>query len=192
MKTFISAGHSKENTEEGKTTKLIRDEVKKIFLDAIYVPDDLTLSQKVDWINERADKNDFALDIHLNYNDDKNLRGVEAYFDNNMNDAMIISECVATNMHIPNRGAKHDSLSFVGSLGFLRLISCDSIVIECGYQSNEDDRNAIFFRKNIAKGIIEGLERIGKIQNVEKDIITFQKKVIVLLKQLLKLLMNKG
>lgn len=192
MKLFINAGHHDGwGNEEAKIVKLIRDEVKKLLPDAIYVPDNLNLSQSIDWINKRADRSDFALGIHLNWLSDSSVRGVEGYYDDNANDASIMASCVANSMNIPNRGAKHDSNSSVGSLGFLRLLRCDSVVIECGYQSNKEDREAINNHKAIAKGLVEGLKKIGKIQEIKKEIIKTQNIVIVLLKKLIAKLKEK-
>lgn len=193
---LINAGHHLKDSgfihgsvHENKLNMQIRDEVKKLLPRATYVPDHLDLRQTIDFINQRVGMGDFAVDIHVNRHRDHNARGVEVYYYMNYEDAVVMSEAISDAMGIPNAGAKHDSYSAVGSLGFCRKLNCDAVVLECGYISNKEDREAIFFKKHIAKGIVRGLEKMERIEEIErlkKELSAWEKIVQLLNEQLQK------
>lgn len=156
---FINAGHHlkdsgniTQGTTEANATMVIRDELKKILPNLLYVPDNLTLKESIAWVNERAALNDLAIDIHLNANNDINLRGTECYYFMHKDLAAKLSLSVSTALGIGNRGAKPDSQSYVGSLGWLRNTVCKALVLECLYMSNKQDFSALSGGK-IALGI---------------------------------------
>ena len=119
---FISAGHHKNDTgavwgnfTETDLNMKIRDEIRKI-LSAVYVPDDLNLRQTIDFINQTAQPEDLAVEIHVNYNQSQLKRGTEAYYSNDPRIAEIFARCVSEKLGVPNGGVKHDSTTYVGSL----------------------------------------------------------------------------
>lgn len=150
MKIFCNAGHHLrdsgviyQGTKESELTIKIRDEIKKLFPNAFYVPDELNLRESIDWINDRATQEDFAISIHLNSYNDKSVRGTEAYYYVNPRYAEIFARRISSKLMIPNRGARPDTQTNVGSLGFLRKLNCPSVLVECGYLSNLEDKRMI-------------------------------------------------
>ena len=160
---FVNSGHHNfdkgvvvGNYIERDLVKKIRDELKTLLPDALYVPDELNLRQSIDWVNEKAEADDIAIDIHINANKDKTLRGVECYYYKNKELAESLSKQVAESLGIPNRGAKPDTQTWLGSLGWVRQLKCNSVVLECGYMTNTLDLNIIINNVDkIARGIYE-------------------------------------
>ena len=147
---FINAGHFSRDKgaivgkyREGNLVMGIRDELKKIMPNAMYVPDDLSLKLSIDWINQRCKPGDVAIGIHLNANSNKLLSGTECYYYKNHKLALDLSAIVSTFLKVPNRGAKPDTQAAVGSLGFVRQLKCSSVVLECGYMTNLFDMSKI-------------------------------------------------
>jgi len=173
MKVYVNAGHHENDSgavvcsiAENETTMRIRDELKRLPIEyeLIYVPDSLDLGDSITWINRQASSTDLALDIHLNTNKDKTIRGVEAYYSDDPRNAQIFARKVAEYLITPNRGAIHDGQSYVKSLGFLRKTVCPAVVLECGYMTSEHDKKALFSQdglNRVAKGIIEAIKMIG-------------------------------
>ena len=192
MKIFISAGHnlkdqgtSWETLKENELTSKVRDKLFDIVRgEYFFPPDNLTLRETIDWINKKAGSQDFALEIHFNANNDINLRGVEAYYFGTNRYAEIFSKEVALALGIPNRGAKPDTMSYIGELGFLRQLKCPSVLIECLYLSNIEDRISLDIPK-IAQGIKTGLNILFspikppevKIEELKKQLSLLQRLV---------------
>src|SRR3990167_8302976 len=162
---YISAGHSIYDkgyscgcglASESEWTIKIRDELKKL-VNAEFPPDTLSLRDTIDWINFSAKPDDFSLEIHLNAHQNKS-----------------------------NRGPKHDSLSYVGSLGFLRQLKCPSVIIECLYMTNEQDKLVLLNGgpEKIARGIKRSLDTLFAAEQLNKMSVLLE----TLKKQLLKLL----
>ena len=160
---FVNSGHCNSdsgvvvgNYIERDIVKKIRDELKILLPDALYVPDELNLRQSIDWVNEKVSPDDIAIDIHINANKDKTLRGTECYYFKNKELAESLSKQVAESLGIPNRGAKPDTQTWLGSLGWVRQLKCNSVVLECGYMTNTLDLNIIINNTDkIARGIYE-------------------------------------
>ena len=176
-------GTSWGTLKENELTIKIRDELSKLLKgDYFYPPDNLTLAETIKWINGwvSLDSNSFALEIHFNANNNFKLRGTEAYYWNDPRYANVFSKEVADALSIPNfgamsinllggmngrkigcmdslGGAKPDYMSYVGELGFLRKLNCPSVIIECLYLTNENDRMALDIVK-IAQGIKNGID----------------------------------
>ena len=174
MKIFIDSGHwlkdsgvvsgdLKENILGG-LGMMSRDALKPLLAgyEVFYVPDELNLVDTLAWINERADESDFAIAIHFNGNADPAIRGTEAYYaDSEEWTAGVFASAISKALGIPNRGAIHDSKTYVGSLGFLRKLVCLSVVIECAYLTNHQDRWIISqpdAPRKIAEGITAALK----------------------------------
>jgi len=191
---YISAGHSIYDkgyscgcglASESEWTIKIRDELKKL-VNAEFPPDTLSLRDTIDWINFSAKPDDFSLEIHLNAHKDKSIRGVEAYYSNTPRYADIFARNISLELGIPNRGPKHDSFSYVGSLGFLRQLKCPSVIIECLYMTNEQDKLVLLNGgpEKIARGIKRSLDTLFAAEQLNKMSVLLE----TLKKQLLKLL----
>lgn len=190
MRIFIDSGHFDNDPGavvgehlERDINKDIRDHLKDIMPYALFVPDDLNLKDTIKWINGQADVKDIAVAIHLNANNDKTIRGTECYYYLSKELAKTLSFSVSQRLGIPNRGAKPDTQSFVGSLGFCRDIKCSSVVLEVGYMTNVLDLDKILKDKErIAEGIYTALalpaesvleKKISEMQRVIDVLIAF-------------------
>lgn len=171
-KVFINAGHHLNDTghiavggvRENDLVMKIRDKVKKLYPSAFYVPDHLDLRQSIDWVNERCGPDDIAIDLHLNANNNNSIRGVECYYADDPKLAEVFSKDIAFRFIVPNRGAIHDSKTWVGSLGWLRKLNCKSVLVEFCYLTNSEDREIITSGKgmdNAAYAIKTALEKLG-------------------------------
>lgn len=172
MKVFLNAGHHlldpgawHKGHKEGELTIELRDAVINLFtgdqIEFESVPDDLDLKESIAWVNERADVNDTAFSIHFNANSNPGIRGTEAYYFNEREKelAEIYSRNVSSDLHIPNRGAKPDKNTWVGSLGWLRKLKCDSVLIEVCYLSNDLDMSN-YDVSRAARGIVDAVKEI--------------------------------
>ena len=189
MKIFCNAGHFQKdsgatinNLRENELAMEVRDNLRVLLQgkrDVFYVPDELTLKESIDWVNERAQPEDFALDIHFNSSSNPKKRGTEVYYaiQNQYHAAEVLSMAVSERLMIPNFGAtnleemlgdaKHDSTSYVGSLGWVRQLKCLSVLIEVCYLTNPEDRKMLMTpqgRKLAAGGIKEGIDELFPIK----------------------------
>lgn len=178
---------------EGDVAMKIRDKLKELLPNAQYVPDELSLRESIDWINERCKPDDIGIGIHLNSNADKRIRGVECYYYKNYKLAKNLSANVAKELGIPNRGAKPDTQSYVGSLGFVRQLKCNSVILECAYLSNMFDLDIItkeHGKENVAKGIYNTVE-VSDVEELKKEITALRELINILLNFITKLVSKK-
>lgn len=200
-KIIINAGHhdndsgfiTKSGIREADETKKIRDALKPLLLgyNVLYVPDELNLKDSIVWINKRTTKEDFAIDIHLNSNSNTLVRGSEAYFYITPRYASVFSRRISWALDVPNRGAKPDTQTFVGSLGFLRLLNCSSVVVECCYLTNDEDC-AKYTPQKAAGGIKNAIiELFGEPKRESNLLIEIIRKAIELAKNALFLMQKK-
>ena len=202
----IDAGHwisdsgaKIEGFQENTITIQIRDELKKVLPDALYVPDNLDLKMTIEWINERVNSNSLAISIHVNSQNDNSFRGTEAYYYNDSRLADIFSKHVAEKLGVPNRGAKPDTQTYVGELGFLRKLKCQSVLIECLYLTNLFDRAALIADgpRKIAEGIKEAIKvvlphpEVLATDEVPKDLVSQFLSLLKLFQTWLKLIQKK-
>ncbi len=175
MRTIISGGHWDNPTTpwtedpgcsyagftEFDICQKIRNEVLRLIPTAIPVPSNMPLRTKIDFINGFCKSDDLVIEIHLNSNSDVNRRGCEVYYSDNAYLANIFAKHISKELGIPNGGAKHDSTTYVGSLGWLRNIKAQNILIEVCYLSNTEDRMKIVWpsgQQAAARGIIKAIE----------------------------------
>lgn len=151
-KIILNAGHSLSesgaayhSTTESKEVIKIRDKLTPLLeqsFDVIVVPDDLNLIDSIKWVNERCDdiEDGLAFSIHLNagggfgaetlyYGGDENSRKIAQ--------AIIDKYCGLTRFR--NRGAKPDSGTRHGRLGWIRDVKPWSCLIECCFIDSLDD-----------------------------------------------------
>jgi len=151
QRTFLNSGH--HNNDEGarygfytesEINKKIRDHAKKKLLNGRYIPDNLDLEHSIRWVEDELksgdDLGDLAIDIHLNFSKNKNVKGCEVYFLHDHSLAQSLSAYVSKKTGLTNRGARHMSESRLKNLGWLEQISCNSLLIEVCYPSNDFDR----------------------------------------------------
>lgn len=176
---FISAGHGgfeggrrdpgaiAGGTTEAQQMILLRDlivpDLRSRGFEVFSVPDDLSLRQSIDWINVRARPGDVAIEIHADAFSSPSARGATAYYiygnsERKKHAELILLSLLRQLPQLPNRGAKPDTSTGVGSLGFCRQIIIPSILLEVGFLTNPEDRALITNRRrDIAQGIANGL-----------------------------------
>ncbi|MGE5656435.1 MAG: N-acetylmuramoyl-L-alanine amidase [Actinomycetota bacterium] len=176
---FISAAHGGwENgvrdpgtiaggTNEAREMILIRDlvvaEVRSRALEILVVPDDLSQTQGIDWINARSRTGDVALEIQTGGAANPEVRGASTFYivsnDERKADAeQLLIALLRRIPQLPSRGVKPDSATGLGKLIFCRWVAIPSLVMEIGYLTNPDDRTLIQTRRrDIALGLADGL-----------------------------------
>ena len=203
MKIFCDSGHWQGdpgaivgNLKENELTMKIRDELKWLLYNnynACFVPDNLNLRDSIKWVNDQNPaSNDLAISIHLNSNSDSNVSGCEAYYFTTPRFAEIFSRQVSKALGITNLGPRPDTRTYVGSLGWLRFIKCDSVVVEVCYLTNPLDLKALDYKK-AAEGIKAAIDELNPITpDIEEQKKTILKKIIELYQIIIKLLLLKS
>lgn len=175
-------GASANGVREAVEVMKIRDRVVPILtrhgFNVLSVPDHLDLRESIDWANEKAPNltDALAVDIHLNYMSNSAARGSEAFYgktDTSQAIAAALSASVATEMGIPDRGAKPDTQTAVGSLGWIRKTTMWASLIEVCFLTNPDDMTVLHgpdgYQK-AAQGIARGILQVygEKLQKPDK------------------------
>lgn len=176
---FLSAGHGgRENgivdqgtvvagTTEAREMILTRDliltELRSRNFEVVAVPDDQSQSQTIAWINDRARPGDVALEIHADSFSSPAVRGSSVYHIANnaqrkQHAELLLLALLRRVPQLPNRGAKPDTATGIGSLSFCRQVVPASLLMEIGFLTNPDDRFLLQNRRrDIALGIADGL-----------------------------------
>jgi hypothetical protein len=176
---FISAGHGgmegglidpgavAGNTTEAQQMILLRDqlipEVRRLGLEILAVPDDLSAADTIKWINARARSGDIALEIQTDAFTDPSVRGATAYYIANNSDRQKHAELVLRSLlrrvpDLSSRGAKADTFTGLGRLAFCREVVIPSLLLDVGFLTSPGDRSLLINRrKDFALGIAEGL-----------------------------------
>ena len=176
---FISAGHGGietggrdpgsvvGNTSEAQQMILLRDQVvpelRSRGFEVLSVPDDLSSSQSIQWINSRARAQDVALEIHADAFSNPDVRGATAFYIANNTERKNHAELMLLALirrlpQLPNRGAKPDTATGIGRISFCRDTNLPSLLLEVGFLSNPDDRFLIQNRRrDMALGLADGL-----------------------------------
>ncbi len=176
---FISAGHGGieksgrdpgsvvGNTSEAQQMILLRDQVvpelRSRGFEVLSVPDDLSSSQTIQWINSRARAQDVALEIHADAFSNPDVRGATAFYIANNTERKNHAELMLLALirrlpQLPNRGAKPDTATGIGRISFCRDTNLPSLLLEVGFLSNPDDRFLILNRRrDMALGLADGL-----------------------------------
>ena len=178
-RVFLSAGHGgfengqidpgviAGNTTEAQEAILIRDLVASSLrtreVEALLVPDDLSATQTLNWINQRYRSGDIAIELHAEGTTNPNIRGTTAYYiannsERQENAAQVLEALLRKVPQLQDRGAKPDTETATGSLLFCRGVIPPSVWLEIGFLTNPDDRFLMFNRRqDIAEGIADGL-----------------------------------
>lgn len=185
---FCNSGHFSEDQgtsahgqKESELAMLVRDRLKSRFPEHFYVPDNLNLRKSIDWVNDNAKSTDLAYSIHMNHHSNIYVRGVEVYYDTDYEIAQDFARTISEVTGLPNRGARHQSESNLGKLGWLDQLRCPSILIEVCYLSNAKDRNFISFPSGREK-VADGIEKALKLHGIRRQI-SFIQRIIEALKQ---------
>ena len=172
---FLSAGHFVndpgaiyKDLKEGYITRQVRDLVIEQLqnypdmLTVYAVPDELNLVQSITWVNKRATYLDagFALDIH--FNGAQPASGAEAFFYTGNEKSKALAQKLLDQYlkqtKIKNRGVKPDTASRAKRLGWIRDITCWSLLIECAFlQGDYDYLKTPGNLNKIAEGIVDGI-----------------------------------
>lgn len=155
------------NTTEAQQMILLRDqlipEVRRLGLEILAVPDDLSAADTIKWINARARSGDIALEIQTDAFTDPSVRGATAYYIANNSDRQKHAELIlrALLRRVPDlssRGAKADTFTGLGRLAFCREVVIPSLLLDVGFLTSPGDRSLLINRrKDFALGIAEGL-----------------------------------
>ncbi len=127
------------------------------------VPNELSLSASIEWINRRCLPGDVALAIDTNSFSDPNLWGTSIfYITNNIERKKHAELMLLLLMHrlpqIPNQGTKPDIAAQMGSLSFCRQTLVPSLLMKIGFLTNSDDLDIrLDCHREIALGIADGL-----------------------------------
>ena len=196
---FTNAGHHLRDSGvesggrfEASMAMAVRDKLVLLLreLGIVYsVPDNLNLKDSIKWVNERAKESDLAFSIHFNSHSSKLVRGTEVYYSNSREEELAITfaEEVSKAGGFRNRGAKHDSQTWVGSLGWLRKLKCDSVLVEVCYLTSKEDMK-IYNLDKIAQGFSNAVKAVLQQQKELPEIVQRKLTLIGLLKKLVELL----
>jgi hypothetical protein len=187
VRIFLSAGHGAGDpgaiaggTTESKELIATRDaavkEMRSRGLDVLWVPDTLNLKQTIYWINDHSRRGDVALEIHADAFSKTNVRGASIfYIDENQQrkaDAeVVLNSLLEAVPGLPSRGAKPDTATGVGRLGFCRQVDIPSMLMELGFLTNPEDRTLLQTkRQDFARGIAAGLQAWSYREAVRKGL----------------------
>lgn len=176
---FISAGHGNRingvtdpgavvaGTTEAREMILTRDlivtELRSRGVEVLSVPDALSPSRAIDWINARGRRDDVALEIRADAFTNPSVRGATVYFiannqERRRNAELLLQALIRRVPQLPSRGARPDTDTGLGSLPFTRQIVSPSLLMTIGFLTNPDDRFIIQNqRRDVALGIADGL-----------------------------------
>jgi hypothetical protein len=176
---FISAGNSgyqrreRDSTgEAGNVTSaleiiLLGEQIVAELLargfEVLSVPENLSLKQRISWIDARSRPGDVAIETRADSLDNLGVRGVSVFYIANNAERKKHAELLVLALlrrvpHLSSQGAKPDTSIGVGSLDFCRHLAIPSLLMEIGFLTNPDDRILIQTRRrDIALGIADGV-----------------------------------
>ncbi|HEY9650310.1 MAG TPA: N-acetylmuramoyl-L-alanine amidase [Coleofasciculaceae cyanobacterium] len=174
---FISAGHGAGDpgikvgdTTEAQEMILLRHQILTQLRDrgfqnseVLSVPDNLSISQTIQWINERRKTGDVAVEIHAGAFTNPDVKGATVYYIALNNQRQKHAELLLRSLldavpGLSNRGAKPDTAISVKGLPFCRVVSPPSLLLEVAFLTNPEDRSLLLKqRDNFAQGIADGL-----------------------------------
>jgi len=166
---FDDPGATTNQVREAVEVIKIRDRVSRLLRLARFsvseVPDTLDLRESIDWANQKAPSlNDgLAIDIHLNYLSDQRARGTETFYGTSETSeeiASLLAKGTAEAMNIPNRGAKPDTQTAVGSLGWIRKTTMWATLVEICFLTNPEDMEVLHGEdgyEKAARGVVNGV-----------------------------------
>ena len=176
---FISAAHGGKEvgvidpgaiaggTTESREMILLRDlivpELRARNFEVLAVPDNLTTTQIISWINSRTRQGDIAIEIRADAATSPAVRGASVFYIANNDQRRSNAELLLVGLlrrvpQLPNRGIQPDTASGLGSLAFCRQTAIPSLLMLVGFLSSPDDRLLLQnSRRDFALGIADGL-----------------------------------
>lgn len=176
---FISAGHGGlENgvrnvgarvagTTEAQEMIALRDavvpELRSRGYEVLSVPDDLSATQSIDWINARAKPGSVAIELHTEEFSNQATRGATVYYIANNRQRRAQAELILLSLikqvpELPSRGVKPDTAAGTGRLNFVRQTVPPALLVELAYLTNANDFALLTQRRrNFALGLANGL-----------------------------------
>ena len=176
---FISAGHGGlENgvrdvgakvsgTNEAREMIALRDailpELRRRGYEVLSVPDDLSASQSINWINARARSGSVAIELHAEEFSNQATRGATVYYIANNRDRRDQAELILLSLikqvpTLPSRGVRPDTSAGTGRLAFCRQTIPPALLAEIAYLTNPNDFALLTQRRrNFAIGLANGL-----------------------------------
>jgi len=172
---FLNAGHFTndpgaiyKDLKEADATRQVRDRVVSALqnypdmLTVYAVPDDLDLVESIAWVNKKATYLDggFALDIH--FNGAQPASGAEVFYFTGDSPskalALKLLDPYIKQTKLKSRGVKPDTASKAKRLGWIRDITCWSLLIECAFLQGDYDYIKTPGNLNkMANGIVDGI-----------------------------------
>ncbi|MEP0910242.1 glucosaminidase domain-containing protein [Leptolyngbya sp. GB1-A1] len=147
-------------------TVLLRDRVVQFLrsrnYDAVAVPDEMSLTQAIDWINRRSQQGDLALSLQV-ASSTHTLRGAAVYHvayndERRLQASQLLQAYLRRVPQFSSRGVKSDTQTLLGRLTFCRDTIVPALHLEAGCLNHADDRQILQGqRQEVALGIAEGL-----------------------------------
>lgn len=165
----LSAGHGAgdagavyQGLQEQNLTRAITnraaDILRKHSVGVVVVPDNLNLSQTIQWLNNQP-VNDIVVEVHINSG---NGTGVEAWhYAGGNNPSARLSEhlanALAAETGLQNRGIKDESTNRHGRLGFVHDTRDNASLVECGFIDGDYNfLNSQTGVEKMARGVARG------------------------------------
>ncbi|MEM8505349.1 MAG: N-acetylmuramoyl-L-alanine amidase [Cyanobacteria bacterium P01_D01_bin.1] len=142
---------------------LVVPELRSRSYDVLSVPDDLNLTQSIDWINARTRSGAIALEIQAAAVPNSAVRGATVYHIVGNRDRRDQAELILLSLlkevpELPSRGVLPDTSSSTGRLAFCRQTLPPALVAELAYLSNPQDFSLLVQRRrDFALGLANGL-----------------------------------
>lgn len=155
---FLGTGHVEKVSKIQRQLVLLRDrviaELQSRQWEVLLVPDDLSLSNSIQWVNDRSFPGDIALAID---NNSKSQETSVFYLPNNLERKrhadLLLLLLVRSFPEIHSQGSKPDTVTELGSLAFCRQTNIPSLVIKLGCLSHSNNDISPL----IASGLVNGL-----------------------------------
>lgn len=131
--------------------------------EAAAVPQDLTLTQLVAWVNRHAQAGDVAIQLYVSSATHSTARGTGLFYiaanEQRKSHADQLSQTLLRRApQLLSQGTQPDTLCLEGSSVFCRQLVIPALILNIGYITNPDDRQILQTqRQEVALGIAEGL-----------------------------------
>jgi len=166
--SWHDAGTVTLETATGQEMILLRDvvvlELRRRSLEVFSVPDNLSLRQTIDWINEHSRQGDVAIEIHANLSSNVELRGATVFYiaknlQRQQDAELVLKGYLQRVPEMLSHGVEPDTATGIGHLAFCRQVFIPSLLLEVGFLSNPDDLHLLQIRREeVALGLADGLE----------------------------------
>jgi hypothetical protein len=131
--------------------------------EAAAVPQELTSSQVIAWINQQAQVDDVALQLCVNRSANPALRGtgllhIAANQQRRTQADQLLQTLLRRAPQLTSQGVKPDTTAPLGQASFCRQLSIPALILTLGYTTNPEDRQILQSQtQEVALGVAEGL-----------------------------------